>query len=166
MLASGLGVIARSKDYALLDLPEVKAVLAHPPDGERTHPESGTYRALYDCPGIALTATGPRVRLIVATHPASSTSASIGKQRDGLVYELFVTQLPSPAFSPQDVLDLYLHRGSFETVLADEDVEQDPDRWCSHTPSGQEFWQIIRECAVESPFGTRPAALSHSHARH
>jgi hypothetical protein len=145
VLASGLGVIARSKDYTLLDLPEVKAVLAHPPDAERTHPESGTYRALYDCPNIALTPTGPRVRLIVATHPASSTSASIGKQRDGLVYELFVTQLPSPAFSPQDVLDLYLHRGSFETVLADEDVEQDPDRWCSHTPSGQEFWQIISQ---------------------
>jgi hypothetical protein len=43
------------------------------------------------------------------------------------------------AFSPQDVLDLYLHRGSFETVLADEDVEQDPDRWCSCTPCGQDF---------------------------
>ena len=145
VLASGLAVIARSKDYALLDVPEVKAVLAHPPDAERTHPESGTYRALYDCPDIALTPTGPRVRLIVAAHPASCTSASIGKQRDGLVYELFVTQLPSPAFSPQDVLDLYLHRGSFETVLADEDVEQDPDRWCSSTPSGQEFWQIISQ---------------------
>ena len=145
VLASGLGVIARSKDYALLDGPEVKAVLAHPPDAERTHPESGTYRALYNCPDIALTPTGPRVRLIVAAHPASSTSASIGKQRDGLVYELFVTQLPSPAFSPQDVLDLYLHRGSFETVLADEDVEQDPDRWCSCTPCGQEFWQIISQ---------------------
>ena len=145
VLASGLGVIARSKDYALLDVPEVKAVLAHPPDAERTHPESGMYRALYDCPDIALTPTGPRVRLVVAAHPASSTSASIGKQRDGLVYELFVTHLPSPAFSPQDVLDLYLHRGSFETVLADEDVEQDPDRWCSCTPSGQEFWQIISQ---------------------
>ncbi|MFL5586325.1 MAG: hypothetical protein ACJ8DI_01555, partial [Ktedonobacteraceae bacterium] len=126
VLASGLGVIARSKDYALLDLPEVKAVLAHPPEAQRTHPESETYRALYDCLDIALTPTGPRVRLIVATHAASSTSASIGKQRDGLVYELFVTHLPAPAFSPQDVLDLYLHRGSFETVLADEDEEQDP----------------------------------------
>jgi hypothetical protein len=38
-----------------------------------------------------------------------------------------------------------LHRGSFETVLADEDAEQDPDRWCSHTPSGQECWQIISQ---------------------
>src|SRR5713101_4895079 len=145
VLHAGFGLLARSRDYALLDQPEIKARLACPPDAERTHPESGMYRALYDCPDIALTPTGPRVRLIVAVHPASSTSASIGKQRDGLVYELFVTQLPSPAFSPQDVLDLYLHRGSFETVLADEDVEQDPDRWCSCTPCGQEFWQIISQ---------------------
>ena len=60
-----------------------------------------------------------------------------------MVYELFVCTLPSPAFTASDVLDLYLHRGSFETVLADEDVEQDPDRWCSHTACGQEFWQIL-----------------------
>lgn len=62
-----------------------------------------------------------------------------------MVYELFITRLASPAFSAKDVLDLYLHRGSFETVLADEDIEQDPDRWCSHTPCGQEFWQIISQ---------------------
>jgi hypothetical protein len=43
------------------------------------------------------------------------------------------------------VLDLYLHRGSFETVLADEDMEQEPARWCSHTPCGQEFWQILSQ---------------------
>lgn len=66
-------------------------------------------------------------------------------QRGALVYELFVITLPQHAFSPKDVLDLYLHRGSFETVLADEDVEQDPDRWCSHTPNGQEFWQILSQ---------------------
>ena len=34
-------------------------------------------------------------------------------------------------------------RGSFETGLSDEDEEQDPDRWCSYTPHGQECWQII-----------------------
>ena len=66
-------------------------------------------------------------------------------QRDGTVYELFVTRLPEQAFTPQDVLDLYLHRGSFEIVLADEDSEQDTDRWCSHTPAGQEFWQIVNQ---------------------
>ena len=27
-------------------------------------------------------------------------------------------------------------------VLADEDVEEDPDRWCSSTECGQELWQI------------------------
>jgi hypothetical protein len=119
VLTSGLGVIARGRDYALLDLPEVKQRLAQGPDQESTHAESGAYRALYDCPAIPLSPTGPRVRLIVATHPASSTPPSIGVQREGLVYELFVSMLPAKAFSPKDVLDLYLQRGSFETVLAD-----------------------------------------------
>jgi hypothetical protein len=30
-------------------------------------------------------------------------------------------------------------------VLADEDDEQDPDRWCSHASAGQEAWQIISQ---------------------
>lgn len=51
-------------------------------------------------------------------------------------------RFPLRAFTASDVLDLYLHRGSFETVLADEDDEQDADRWYSHTPCGQEFAQI------------------------
>ncbi len=145
VLDAALGVIARSRDYALLDLAEVQAVLARPPVEVCMHPESGAFRALYDCPNVPLAAGGPLVRLIVASHPASTTSPSIGVQRDGMVYELFVTRLAAPAFSAKDVLDLYLHRGSFETVLADEDVEQDPDRWCSRTPCGQEFWQILSQ---------------------
>ena len=32
-----------------------------------------------------------------------------------------------------------------ETTLWDEDLEQDPDRWCSHAPWGQEAWQIISQ---------------------
>jgi len=43
------------------------------------------------------------------------------------------------------VVALYLHRGAFENVLADEDLEQDPDRWCSHAACGQEAWQIISQ---------------------
>lgn len=111
VLHAGLGIIARSKDYALLDLEVVQQRLAHPPDQECTHPESGTYRALYDCPAVPLTLGGPPLRLIVATHPASSTPPSIGVQREDQVYELFVATIPSPAFTPSDVLDLYLHRG-------------------------------------------------------
>src|SRR2546423_10959358 len=30
-------------------------------------------------------------------------------------------------------------------ALADEDQEQDPDRWVSHTAPGQEVWQIISQ---------------------
>src|SRR6266849_8928611 len=145
ILDAEVGLIGRCRDYALLDLVSVQAVLARPPVEVCTHPESGALRALYDCPDIPLTAGGPLVRLIVASHPAASTPPAIGKKRDNMVYELFVTRLAAPAFSAKDVLDLYLHRGSFETVLADEDREQDPDRWCSHTPCGQEFWQILSQ---------------------
>jgi len=145
VLSSGLGVIARSKDYALLDREEVRVRLSAPADAECRHPESGTCRSLYDCPDILLTSEGPHVRLLVATHPATSTPHKIGKKRDGVIYELFITRLPAPAFSASDVLDLYLHRGSFETVLADEDQEQETDRWCSRTPWGQEAWQIANQ---------------------
>ena len=99
---------------------------------------------LYDCLAVPLTPTGPEVRLVVATHDAPS-SPTVGVERDGAVYELFVSTLPSPAFTASDVLDLYLHRGSFETVLADEDDEQNADRWYSHTPCGQEFAQILAQ---------------------
>src|SRR5437660_10128043 len=106
---------------------------------------SGMTRALYDCPAVPLTPTGPEVRLVVATHPATESTPIVGVERDGTIYELFVSTLPSPAFLPSDVLDLYLHRGSFETVLADEDSEQDSDRCYSHMPCCQEFGQILAQ---------------------
>ena len=106
---------------------------------------SGMTRELYDCLAVPLTPAGPKVRLVVATHGTTSSPLKVGVERDGTVYELFVSTLASPAFTCADVLDLYLHRGSFETVLADEDVEQDADRWYSHTPCGQEFCQILAQ---------------------
>jgi hypothetical protein len=106
----------------LLDLPAVAARLTQPPDFLTTHPESGACRALFDCPDIALSPTGPRVRLLIATHPATSPNKpAIGILRAETVYELFLTTAPPPAFTSADILDLYLHRGSFETVLSDED---------------------------------------------
>src|SRR5262249_37980319 len=68
---AGLAYIMRGKDYALLDLPVVQARLARPPDQETTHPETGTCRALFDFPALALSPTGPRTRVIVATHQAA-----------------------------------------------------------------------------------------------
>ena len=142
---AGLAYIMRGKDYDLLTLPQVQARLAQPPDQQTTHPETGTCRALFDCSDLQVTPTGPGTRVIVATHPARAIAAPIGTTRGEVVYELFFTALPQEAFTPADVVDLYLHRGAFECVLCDEDQEQDPDRWCSHTAWGQEFWLILAQ---------------------
>ena len=112
VLTSGLGVVARHKDYHLLDLALVQAVLSAAPAATCTHSESQMTRTLFDCPTVLLSLAGPVVRLIVATHPATSAPPAVGEQRAEMVYELFVSTLPSPAFSAKDVLDLYLHRGS------------------------------------------------------
>ena len=145
VLMANLGVIARSRAYHLLDLEIVKLRLVRAPDQVSTHSESGQTRTLYDCPAVPLTPAGPKVRLVVATHATTGSSPAVGVERDGMVYELFVSTLPAPAFTASDVLDLYLHRGSFEAVLADEDEEQESDRWYSHTPCGQEFAQILAQ---------------------
>jgi hypothetical protein len=109
------------------------------------HPESDLVRALYDCPDVPVGSDGQRCRVVVATHPAEGRKSKVGLTRSGLVYELFFTRLPQSAFTAADVVALYLHRGAFEPALADEDQEQDPDRWCSHLPCGQEAWQIISQ---------------------
>jgi len=142
---AGLCYVMRGKDYDLLNLPQVQARLAQPPDQQTTHPETGTCRALFDCPDLNLSPTGLRTRVIVATHPATATPPPVGTTRGEVVYELFFTALPVDAFTPADVVALYLHRGAFETVLSDEDQEQEPDRWCSHTAWGQEFWLILAQ---------------------
>ena len=90
ILAMGLGLIVRSRDYALLGRPEV---LARPPSVCWTHPASGMTRELYDCPSIRLLPKGPAVRLLIATHPATDDPAKVGQTRNGVVYELFVSTL-------------------------------------------------------------------------
>src|SRR5215469_13934874 len=120
-------------------------MLSRPPAVRCTHPASGMIREVYACPSIRLVRGGPCVRLVIATHPATDDPPTVGQQRDGVGYELFVSTILAQALTANDLLDLYLHRGSFEPVLADEDWEQDPDRWCSQTPWGQEFWQILSQ---------------------
>jgi hypothetical protein len=142
---AGLAYVMRGKDYDLLDLPHVRARLTQPPDQQISHPETGTCRSLFDFPDLLLSPTGLRTRVIVAARPATETPAKIGTTRGEVVYELFYTALPKGSFTPADVVDLYLHRGAFECVLADEDLEQDMDRWCSQTAWGQEFWLILAQ---------------------
>jgi hypothetical protein len=102
-------------------------------------------RTLYDCPDVEIGPTGQRCRGMVATHPASQKKPRAGVQRAGVVYELCLTNLPQAAFTAADVVALSLHRGACENALADEDLEQDLDRWWSHAPWGQEAWQIISQ---------------------
>jgi len=58
---------------------------------------------------------------VIATHPAKETKSRIGVTHDGVVYELFLTNLPQDAFTAADIVALDLHRGAFENALADED---------------------------------------------
>jgi hypothetical protein len=140
---AGYCFVTRGKDYTVLDQPEIRLHL--PADGQFSRPESTLVRQLYDCPEVAVGPQGVRCRVVVATHPAGKTKSRVGLTRDGVVYELFFTALPQSAFTAADVVALYLHRGAFEPQLADEDSEQDPDRWCSHAPAGQQAWQIISQ---------------------
>ena len=142
---AGLSFVMRGKDYQLLDRAEIQARLHLPPDQQFSRPESGLVRTLYDCPDVAMGTSGLRCRVVVATHPSGPTKHRIGVERDGVVYELFLADLPQSAFTAADVVALYLHRGAFENALADEDLELDPDRWCSHAACGQELWQIISQ---------------------
>jgi hypothetical protein len=142
---AGFPFVMRGKDYTVLDQESVQSRLHLPPDQQFSCSESGLVRQLYDCPDVPVGKTGVRCRVVVATHPAAEKKSRIGHTCKGVVYELFFTQLPQNVFTASDVVALYLHRGAFEPVLADEDQEQDPDRWCSHSPAGQEAWQIVSQ---------------------
>ena len=136
----------------------VQARLHLPADGSFTRPESELMRTLYDCPDVPVGSTGQRCRVIVATHPTGKTKSRVGVERGGVAYELFLTMLAQQAFTASDVVALYLHRGAFESTLADEDQEQDPDRWCSHASCGQECWQIVSQWVWNEAPGTGPSA--------
>jgi hypothetical protein len=142
---TGLPFVMRGKAYHLLKRADIQARLKLPPDQHLTHPESGMVRALYDCPDVPVGPDGVSCRVVVATHPAGEKKSRIGVTRAGVVYELFFSRLPQQAFTASDVVALYLHRGAFETILADEDQEIDPDRWVSQTATGQETWQLISQ---------------------
>ena len=142
---AGFAFVTRGKDYHLLDHPSISARLHLPPDQVQQRPESQMERRLSDCPEIPVGPEGPPCRVIVATHPAGQKKSPIGVTRAGVVYELFFTNLPQQAFTARDVVELYLHRGAFEPILSDEDLEQDSDRWCSHAAWGQECWQVISQ---------------------
>jgi hypothetical protein len=142
---AGFAFVTRGKEYRVLDHPSVSARLHLSPDQLQQRPESQVVRSLYDCPDVPVGPAGECCRVVVATHPASKKKSRVGVTRAGVVYELFFTNVPHRAFTASDAVELYLHRGAFEPILADEDREQEPDRWCSHSAWGQECWQMIAQ---------------------
>jgi hypothetical protein len=90
------------------------------------HPETGVRREVYDVGYVSdwlepLFEQELRCRVIVTRRaaPADGELLTVGKQVGEYVYELFVTSHPVRCLLAADVVQLYLHRGSFETVLAD-----------------------------------------------
>jgi hypothetical protein len=140
---AGFLFVMGGKDYTVLDHPLVQARLHLPRDQFLHRPESLVVRSLYDCPEVPVGSLGVHCRVVVATHQASKKKSRVGVTREGIVSELFFTRLPQHGFTASDVVELYLHRGAYAPVLADEDAEQDPDRWCSQSSYGQPCWQIV-----------------------
>src|SRR5947209_6172487 len=145
LIQTGVYLVTRGRGYQLLEHPQIQQVLAHPPTASVTRMNTVEVVELFDGGWLELDEGLPHARLIVARHPAPPPSkpVKVGKRVDEWVYELFITTLDADGFLVEDVLDLYHGRGAFEAVLADEDVEADPDRWCSYTECGQELWQIV-----------------------
>jgi hypothetical protein len=144
LLLAGTPFVTRWRGYLLLEHPQIQRVLAHAPTASMTRINSGVVVELFEGGWVELGEGLSPVRVTVARHPAPPAGREIpvGKRIGDWVYELFITTLGTDNFLVEDVLDLYQGRGAFEGVLADEDVEEDPDRWCSYTACGQELWQI------------------------
>ncbi len=132
------------------------------------HPETQVQRELFDVgyimdwlepvPDLALTC-----RVIVARQraPERPDEVTTGKVIGAFVYELFLTTAPAQCLRVNEVVELYYQRGGFEQVLSNEDAEQDPDRWCSCTPHGQEFWQILSQWVWNTRLELGMVAAAH-----
>ncbi len=144
LMEAGVYLVTRGRGYRLLERPQIQSVLAHPPTACVTSVNTAEVVELFECGWLSLSEGLPQARVIVARHraPAKGEPVTVGKRVGEWVYELFITTLPHDGFLVEDVLDLYHGCGAFEVVLADEDVEEDPDRWCSYTEGGQELWQV------------------------
>jgi len=145
-----LGFLTRGRDYHLLDHPTVQARMQQPYDLIVTNPETQIQREVFDV-GVIVDWLTERPEVVIPYRvirtrrvaPADRASITVGKLRSNHVYELFLSSHVASSRSAATILELYQQRGAFEQVLRDEDGEQDPDRWCSHMPCGQEFWQIL-----------------------
>ncbi len=147
----GLGYLMRCADYRLLEDDRVVACLLKNQPEVFEQLDTGTVRDVYDVGLVEWRAGSDAAvclptRLVVTSTPAPEHGKpKVGKLRDGKVYELFVTDRAPEGLIATDLLSLYFGRGGFEQTLAEEDMEVDPDHWCSNHPYGQEFWQLLAQ---------------------
>src|SRR5438270_3374508 len=144
LLLASTPFVTRWRGYLLLEHPQIQRVLAHAPTASMARMNSGVVVELFEGGWLELGEDLSPVRVIVARHPAPPPGKNnpVGKHVGEWVDELFITTLDAEGFLVEDVLDLSHGRGAGASVLADEDVEEDPDRWCSYSECGQELWQI------------------------
>ncbi len=147
-----LGFLTRGRNYHLLEHALVQARLQQPSDGEVMHSETQMQREVFDAGFMTdwledhpEQLVNYRVIVTRRAAPAVQPPNTVGKLIGEHIYELFLTSHPAACLPATMIVELYQHRGSFEQVLSDEDQEQDPDRWCSRTGHGQEFWQILSQ---------------------
>jgi len=142
---NGIGYLMRSRDYGLLKHPVVVSRLQETEGWETV--DGKEYEQRKDLGYIEDGGRGysSPFRLIVVRTPEAEHQGRLGKRYKGQVYELFITSQSASSLQSGDVLSLYFGRGGFERRLKEEDEEQEMDRWCSWSASGQEFWQILSQ---------------------
>jgi hypothetical protein len=139
IMRTGMHLVTRGKGYHLLDHPHIQQVLTHPPTASVLKKNTGEVIELFEGGWLVLGEELPSARVIVTrlVAPAPDCTVKVGKRVGEWIYELFITTLEVESFLVQDVVDLYHGRGAFETIFSEEDLEDDPDRWCSYTECGK-----------------------------
>jgi hypothetical protein len=149
MVLQGLGYLGRCVDYRLLDHPEAMAMLAQGSTVRMRHPDTGIEREVFDVPSLQWFDADRKVSVqtrVVITRRAARRDGKkerIGRKIGEWVYELFVTDRDRATLRAEEVVSLYLGRGTMEAALGLEDQASQIDRWVSHHGPGQEFWQIL-----------------------
>jgi hypothetical protein len=152
LILAGVHVVTRGRGYQILEHPQIQGVLARCPTARVTATSTGKVVELFDGGWLQLGEGLPQARIIVARHPAPppEKSVTVGKRINEWVYELFITTLDADSFLVEDVPSSLPWAWSRRSrYSACEDIEGDPDRWCSYTACGQELWQIIWKSGVE-----------------
>ena len=146
----GLGYVMRAADYSLLQDAPVQQVLAQPPLGQFVQPDTGTVRDVFEVGALDWATADHKMkvccRVVITRRKGDPHRApGVGKRQGDSIWELFVSDRDPHGLSALDLLSLYFARGGFEQTLAQEDQEQEPDRWCSGHPAGQESWQLLSQ---------------------